>query len=136
MYHSDATDITIASYGNGLYASLRAARRLERERGARARVLDLRYLAPLPSEAVLAHARQTGALLVVDECRESGNISEALATAVLEHASGVRFGRVTSADCFIPLGDAANLVLLNEDQVLSAAEDLLTLTRRARRRAE
>ncbi|MCA9598402.1 MAG: hypothetical protein KC776_34050 [Myxococcales bacterium] len=136
VYDAEAPDLTIATYGNGVLMSLRAARRLSEERGARVRVLDLRFLAPLPVEEVLDHARQTGALLVVDECRRSAGVSEALATAALEHAPGVRFARVTGADCFIPLGDAANLVLLNEDEIFAAAEDLLTLTRNLRRRAQ
>lgn len=133
LYEADAPDLTIATYGNGLYLSLRAARRLFQETGARARVLDLRYLVPLPEEAVLHHARETGNLLVVDECRRSGNVSEAIAAAVLERASGVRFGRVTSADCFIPLGDAANLVLVGEGEILDKARELLLLTRASRR---
>ena len=42
---------------------------IKRERGIKARVLDLRWLAPLPWQALEAHARQCKALLVVDECR-------------------------------------------------------------------
>ncbi len=133
VYESDAPDLTIATYGNGLYLSLRAARRLFKETSARARVLDLRYLVPLPENAVLHHARETGTLLVVDECRTSGSLSEALAAAVLESASGVRFARVTAADTFIPLGDAANLVLVSEDEVFQRAKELLLLSRASRR---
>lgn len=101
--------------------SLRAADRLEREQGLRARVLDLRWLVPLPIDDVLFHARETGHLLVADECRRSGSVSEALAAAVLDANLPVRFSRVTSADSFIPLGDAANLVLLSEDEIVAAA---------------
>lgn len=129
VYEPDAPDLTIASYGNGLFMSLRAARRLFQETGARARVVDLRFLCPLPTDAVLHHARETGTLLVVDECRRSGNVSEALATTVLESAAGVRFARVTAADCFVPLGDAANLVLASEDEVYANARELLLLKR-------
>ena len=129
VYEPDAPDLTIASYGNGLFMSLRAARRLFQETGARARVVDLRFLCPLPTDAVLHHARETGTLLVVDECRRSGNVSEALATTVLESAAGVRFARVTAADCFVPLGDAANLVLASEDEVYGSARELLLLKR-------
>jgi 2-oxoisovalerate dehydrogenase E1 component len=135
VYEADAPDLTIASYGNGLYMSLRAARRLFQETGARARVLDLRFLCPLPTEAVLHHARETGTLLVVDECRKSGSLSEALAAIILESAAGVRFARVTAADCFVPLGDAANLVLPSEDEIYTAARDLLLLKRASHRPA-
>ncbi|HEY3234982.1 MAG TPA: transketolase C-terminal domain-containing protein, partial [Polyangiaceae bacterium] len=121
VYQADASDLLIATYGNGLYLSLRAARNLARDRGIRARVLDLRWLAPLPLEDVLRHATETGRLLVVDECRAEGNISEALAAAVVDAGAEIRFRRVTSAASFIPLGEAAELVLASESEIFDAA---------------
>jgi 2-oxoisovalerate dehydrogenase E1 component len=124
VYREKAADLVIATYGNGVWMSLRAAARLEREHGIAARVLDLRWIAPLPVDDVVAHAREVKKLLVVDECRRSGNVSEALAAAVLDAEVDCRFRRVTSADSFIPLGDAANLVLLSEQEIFEAARDL------------
>ncbi len=125
VYHEKAPDLCIATYGNGVRMSLRAAERLEREHGVRARVLDLRWLAPLPVEDVLHHAGETSRLLVVDECRRTGSVSEALAAALLDAGSSARFGRVTSADCYIPLGEAANLVLVGEDEIRERALQLV-----------
>jgi 2-oxoisovalerate dehydrogenase E1 component len=121
VYREGAADLAIATYGNGVWMSLRVAARLEREHGIAARVIDLRWIAPLPVDDVLAHARAVGKLLVVDECRRSGNVSEALAAAVLDSGTPCRFMRVNSADSFIPLGDAANLVLVSEDEIYDAA---------------
>ncbi len=45
--YGDGTDLTILTFGNGLRMSLRVARRLE-SLGIGARVVDLRWLAPLP----------------------------------------------------------------------------------------
>ncbi len=125
LYNADGRDLTIATYGNGLHLSLRAAHRLQKEHGIHARVLDLRWLAPLPIDDVLLHASQTGRLLVVDECRKSGGISEALAAGVLERRLSIRFERVTSADSFIPLGEAAQLVLVSESEVVDAGRRLV-----------
>ncbi len=125
LYRESSRDLVIASYGNGVWMSLRAAARLEREHGIQARVLDLRWLAPLPIEDVLSHAEQTGRLLVVDECRRSGSVSEALAAALLDAGTPARFARVTSADCYIPLGEAANLVLVGEEDIVDGARDLV-----------
>jgi 2-oxoisovalerate dehydrogenase E1 component len=121
VYRAQAGDLTIATFGNGVALSLKAARALEHEDGIRARVLDLRWLAPLPLEDVLAHARETGRLLFVDECRRSGSVSEAVATAVFDARPGFAFARVTAPDSFIPLGDAANLVLIDEREIVEAA---------------
>ncbi len=125
VYHPEARDLVIASYGNGVWLSLRAADRLERELGIRARVLDLRWLVPLPSAAVIDHAREAGKLLIVDEGRRSGGISEGLAAALLDAGAAVRCSRVTSADSFVPLGAAAHLVLLGENEIFEAARSLL-----------
>jgi 2-oxoisovalerate dehydrogenase E1 component len=129
VYREAATDLVIATYGNGVWMSLRVATRLEREHGISARVIDLRWIVPLPIDDVLAHARAVGRLLVVDECRRSGNVSEALAAAVLDASTPCRFMRVNSADSLVPLGDAANLVLVSEQEITDAA---LTLARSAR----
>ena len=126
VYHEAAADLVIATYGNGVWMSLRVAGRLKRERGIAARVIDMRWIVPLPVDEVLAHAGAVGKLLVVDECRRSGNVSEALAAAVLDSQIQCRFARVTSADSFIPLGDAANLVLLSEEEIWTAALKLVS----------
>ena len=61
-------DLTIVTFGNGLRMSLRAAARLRAE-GIGCRVVDLRWLAPLPVQDVLREASVTGRVLVADETR-------------------------------------------------------------------
>ncbi|MGC4092414.1 MAG: thiamine pyrophosphate-dependent enzyme [Polyangiaceae bacterium] len=125
VYEPTARDLTIITYGNGVGFALAAARKLKQELGVATRVLDLRWLSPLPVADILGEARASGRVLVVDECRHSGNVSEAIAGILLDAGYRFPFRRVTSADSFIPLGDAANLVLLSEADVLSAARELL-----------
>ncbi|WP_328402973.1 thiamine pyrophosphate-dependent enzyme [Nocardia sp. NBC_00403] len=122
--YGDGTDLTIVSFANGVPMSLRVARRLA-ESGIFARVLDLRWLAPLPLEDLLHHARATGRVLVADETRHSGGVSEALCAALVDAGFDGRIARVTSEDSFIPLGPAAETVLLDEDRIEAAAGKLL-----------
>ncbi|MEQ1566675.1 MAG: thiamine pyrophosphate-dependent enzyme [Myxococcota bacterium] len=118
-------DLCVATYANGLWMSLRVARRLEQQ-GARVRVLDLRWLAPLPLDAVVAHAREAGRLLVVDECRASSGIADPLlAEVALRCGAEVALAKVVGADSYIPLGAAANLVLVQEADIEAAAVGLL-----------
>ncbi len=119
--YGDGDDLTILTFGNGLFLSLRAARRLEQQ-GVRARVVDMRWIAPLPVDDILREARATGNVLVVDETRRSGGVSEGVLAALVDNGYAGRMSRVTSKDSFIPLGDAAKLVLLSEDEVVAAAE--------------
>ena len=75
-------NLTLVTFGNGVPMSLRVARRLAAD-CIRARVFDLRWLAPLPA-CNLAEASRTGRVLVVDETRRSGGVSEAIITALID----------------------------------------------------
>jgi len=75
----------IISYGAYVHVALRVAERLAQD-GIEAAVLDLRSLAPLDREAVLAVARHTGKVLVVHEDSRTGGIGESLAAIIQEEA--------------------------------------------------
>jgi 2-oxoisovalerate dehydrogenase E1 component len=122
--YGDGLDLTIITCGNGVLMSLRVAQRLSR-RGIGVRVVDLRWLSPLPIDDIVREARATRAVLVADETRASGGWSEGVITALVECGITTRMGRATSKDSFIPLGDAAKLVLLSEDEIETAAYRLL-----------
>jgi 2-oxoisovalerate dehydrogenase E1 component len=123
--HLAGDDLTLVSWGNGLRMSLRVARRLA-ARGVEARVVDLRWLAPLPLADVLREAEATGHVLVVDETRRTGGVSEGVVTALVDAGFAGSVARVASEDSFIPLGDAARLVLLDEGAIERAALRLVT----------
>jgi len=122
--YGDGDDLTIVTFANGLYLSLRAARRLERL-GIHTRVLDLRWLAPLPVDDLLREAGATGRVLVVDETRATGGVSEGVITALVDAGFDGTVRRIASADSYVPLGDAAELVLVSEDEIESAARTLV-----------
>jgi 2-oxoisovalerate dehydrogenase E1 component len=122
--HRDGTDLTIVTFGNGLLLSLRAAARLAAD-GIWSRVLDLRWIAPLPVADIVREANVTGRVLVADETRRSGGVSEGVITALTDAGFGGRIARVASEDSFIPLGDAAAEVLLSEQSIEAAARDLM-----------
>ena len=122
--YGDGTDLTILTFGNGVRMSLRVARRLQRV-GIAARVVDLRWLAPLPVADMVGEARDTGRVLIVDETRSTGGVGEGvLATLVAQGFTGA-VRRVASQDSFIPLGDAAPEVLLSEETIETAAIELM-----------
>lgn len=122
--YGDGDDITILTFGNGLFMSLRVAQRLE-ARGVRVRVVDMRWIAPLPIDDILREAKATGAVLVVDETRTSGGVAEGVLATLIDGGFTGRMARVTSKDSLIPLGDAAKLVLLSEIEIEAAVDRLL-----------
>jgi 2-oxoisovalerate dehydrogenase E1 component len=119
-YGSEPAILTMISFGNGVPMSLRVARRLAAA-GVTAQVLDIRWLAPLPVEDMLAAARSTGQVLVVDETRHSGGVGEGVVAALVEGGFTGPIHRVASQDSFVPLGTAAEHVLLSEDEIEKAA---------------
>ena len=122
--YGEGKDLTILTFGNGLYMSLRVAARL-RKRGKKVRVVDMRWISPLPVADMLYEARATGKVLVVDETRLAGGVAEGVLATLIDHGFSGRMARVASKDSFIPLGDAAKLVLLSESEIEAAADRLL-----------
>src|SRR5699024_4696077 len=95
--HGNGGDVLLVSFGNGVPMSKRAAARLA-DSGVQATIVDLRWLAPLPEEALLHAADEFSAVLIVDETRRSGGVSEAVTTCLLEGGYQGKLARVTSAD--------------------------------------
>ena len=123
---SDSSDVLIVTFGNGVRMSLRAlaaARRVAERAGRmapRVTVYDLRWLVPLPVEELLSLARGVDSVLVVDETRRSGGVSEGVVAALVDGGYQGEIARVTSKDSVIPLGPAAATVLLSEDDIVDA----------------
>jgi 2-oxoisovalerate dehydrogenase E1 component len=122
--HRDGGDLLIVTFGNGVLMSLRAAAALE-ARGIDCTVADLRWLQPLPIDDLLSHAGRFSHVLVVDETRRTGGVSEGVVTAMIDHGYDGMIRRVASHDSLVPLGPAAYEVLLGEDDIVTAAEAML-----------
>jgi 2-oxoisovalerate dehydrogenase E1 component len=78
-------DLVIISYGAFVHVGMRVAERLAKD-GIEASVLDLRTLAPLDKEAVLAVARHCSRVLIIHEDTRTGGIGESLAAIIQEEA--------------------------------------------------
>ncbi|RIV37987.1 thiamine pyrophosphate-dependent enzyme [Micromonospora radicis] len=119
-----AEDVTIITFGNGVRMSLRAASALADE-GVGCRVVDLRWLAPLPVADLIREAAATGRVLVVDETRRSGGVGEGVLAALVDAGYVGAARRVAAVDSFVPLGPAARQVLVSEEAITQGARTLL-----------
>ena len=119
--HGDGGDLAIVTYGNGVFLSRQAQPLLG---DIASRVIDLRWLAPLPEEALLAAVGDCPNILIVDECRITGSQSEALMAFFAERAPGKRVARIAADDSFITLGRGATLTLPSRDSIVAAARGL------------
>ncbi|WP_020409718.1 thiamine pyrophosphate-dependent enzyme [Hahella ganghwensis] len=128
----DGKDLAIVTYGNGYYLSRQAAQSLE-EAGIRLRIIDLRWLLPLPADALLAAIKDCKHVLVVDECRRTGSVSEEIMTLLMEAGwDRSRVARLSAEDSFIPLGKAATSTLPSRDSITEAARELVGHVRLAK----
>ena len=110
----------LVSYANGLRMSLQAQAILNREHGVHTKVLDLRWLNPLPFQAIRSAAEGMKAVVVADECRRTGGgIAEAVVADLAEAGYPGRLGSVRAADSYVPLGAAADLVLIQTSDIVA-----------------
>lgn len=120
--HGAGTDLAIITYGNGRYLSTQAASALQNA-GIGTRVIDMRWLAPMPQDALIAETKGCAATLIVDECRKTGSQSEAL-MALFTEAGHQNVARVTAEDCFIATGPAYAATLPSVESIIAAAKTL------------
>ncbi|MCW8108282.1 thiamine pyrophosphate-dependent enzyme [Alteromonas ponticola] len=120
-------DLCILTYGNGYYLSRQAEKTLS-EKGVNIKIVDLRWLAPLNEEGILQEIKGYKQILIVDECRKTGSISEALTTLIVESHSAAtsvpHIQRITAEDCFIPLGTACYEVLPKVEHIVECGLEM------------
>ncbi|MCA1769288.1 MAG: MFS transporter [Halomonas sp.] len=121
----EGDDLAIITYGNGVYLARQAVADLGPD-GQRLRIVDLRWLTGIDHDAVHRAVSGCTRVLIVDECRRSGSLSEELITGLVERGvAGECLTRLTAEDSFIPLGPAATLTLPSRGQIVERVRALL-----------
>jgi pyruvate/2-oxoglutarate/acetoin dehydrogenase E1 component len=123
----EGTDLSIITYAATVWKALEAAEQLAQQDGLSVEVLDLRTLAPLDDEAIVATVKKTNRALVVHEDTRTGGLAGEIAARINESCFewlDAPVLRVTAHD--IPLPYAPQL----EDYVLPQTADVVTAARR------
>jgi acetoin:2,6-dichlorophenolindophenol oxidoreductase subunit beta len=116
-------DITIVTWSKMVGVALNAAARLSSE-GIEAEIVDLRTLAPLDKETVLASVRKTGRLVVLHEATRTGGFAGEIAAVVMEEAfSSLKapLRRVTGPDIPVPASPPLERFYIPDEEKLIAA---------------
>ena len=82
----EGTDLTAVTYGYEVHRCLEAAQRLQDDEGISVEVVDVRTLAPLDVETILASVRKTGKAIVVYEDNRSYGAGAEIAATIAEEA--------------------------------------------------
>ncbi|RYE54088.1 MAG: MFS transporter, partial [Rhizobiaceae bacterium] len=121
--HGDGKDVAILTFGNGVHLSMQARQGLS-EDGVDARVIDVRWLSPLPEDAIVAALEGVGRVLIVDETRRTGGVAEAL-MAMLTERTDLPHARLVAEDSFIATGPAYAATMPSVDSICDAARNLM-----------
>lgn len=78
-------DIAIIANGETVYPALLAAQKLEREHQIYATVISMHTIKPLDTELLSRMAKQTKAIITVEEHSVNGGLGEACASYLLQH---------------------------------------------------
>ncbi|MEM9969899.1 MAG: thiamine pyrophosphate-dependent enzyme [Pseudomonadota bacterium] len=118
--HGDGEDLAILSFANGHFLSHQALPDIEAA-GIAARLIDIRWLSPLPYDAMVEAIGPARRVLVVDETRRTGGIAAELA-ANLSDRIDAPVSRLSAEDSFIATGPAYAATMPSKESILAAAK--------------
>lgn len=128
--YGEGKDVLIITYGNGYFYSRQAEKELRDKLQVNCKLIDLRWIAPIQWDKLIQIVDQYKKVLIVEECRKTGSLSEGLVAGIVERA--VERGRaipkikvVAADDSFIPLGVAAASGLPKKPEIIAGVLELL-----------
>ena len=125
----EGTDLSIITYGNTTHFCLNAAERLEKEKGWKVEVIDIRSLVPLDKETIFESVKKTSKALVVHEDKVFSGFGAELAAMIGGEMFRYLDGPVQRVgSTFTPVGFNPILekeILPDEAKIYEAARKLL-----------
>ena len=121
-------DVTVVTWSKMLGVALKAAQQLAAE-GVSVEIVDLRTIAPLDKETLLASVRKTGRLVVLHEATRTGGFAGEVAAVVLEEAFAslkAPLRRVTGPDIPVPASPPLERFYIpGEAQLITAIKEIM-----------
>lgn len=94
---ADGKDLTIIATGETVYHAYQASKILA-DKGISARVLDMAFIKPLDTEAILRAARETGRIITVEEHSRFGGLGAAVTETIAENPVPVKILGIPDED--------------------------------------
>jgi transketolase len=124
----DGRDVTLIAAGGLLAEALKAADILEKE-GIAARVLSMHTVKPLDREAVLAAARETRAVITIEENTVIGGLGSAVAEVLSETDGSPPLRRLGISDSFVEVAGSRPYILsrcgLSAEGIVKSVREVL-----------
>lgn len=125
----EGTDVTFIATGEPLAQAVEAAQLLEAE-GLSCRVISMHTIKPLDTETLLAAARNTKALITVEEHSQYGGLGSACAEVLMENGVCVPFKIVAIPDEYTVTGSQSDIYKHYGISPLGLAETARTALRK------
>lgn len=122
----EGTDISIITYGAMVREAIKAAENLEKD-GINAEIIDLRTVAPLDVETIIASVEKTGRVVVVQEAQRQAGVGAQVVSEISERAVlslEAPVGRVSAPDTIYPFGQAEGSWLPNAKDIEEKAREI------------
>lgn len=124
----EGSDVTVIAYGAMVHTALKAAEELEKTRGAKAEVIDLRTIHPFDIDTIVASIEKTGRAIIVQEAQKHAGAAAEIIAQINERAIlslDAPVFRVTSPDTVYPFAQAEDIWLPDPQRVLEGLYKVL-----------
>jgi pyruvate dehydrogenase E1 component beta subunit len=124
----EGQDVTILTYGAMVQTSIKAAEEIEKQKGTKVEVIDLRTLMPLDMETIIASIQKTNRVIVVQEAQRAAGAAPELIAQINEHAIlhlEAPVIRVAGPDTVYPFGQIEDEWLPNVARIIVGLNKVL-----------
>ncbi|AQP53057.1 alpha-ketoacid dehydrogenase subunit beta [Vagococcus penaei] len=122
----EGTDVSIITYGAMVRESVKAAEELEKQ-DISVEVIDLRTVAPLDIDTIIASVEKTGRVVVVQEAQKQAGVGAQVVSEISERAVlslEAPIGRISAPDTVFPFGQAENTWLPNASDIEAKVKEV------------
>ncbi|AQR77542.1 alpha-ketoacid dehydrogenase subunit beta [Paenibacillus larvae] len=124
----EGTDATIITYGAMVHTSLKAAEEIEKARGAKLEVIDLRTISPIDIDTILESVKKTNRAIVVQEAQKSAGVAAEVIAQINEkgilHLEAPVM-RVTPPDTVYPFAQIEDIWLPTPARIVDGLNKVL-----------
>jgi pyruvate dehydrogenase E1 component beta subunit len=124
----EGSDVTILTYGAMVQTSLKAAEEIEKKKGIKVEVIDLRTLMPLDMETIVASIQKTNRVIIVQEAQRMAGAAPELIAQINEKAIlhlEAPVIRVAGPDTVYPFGQIEDDWLPNVARIIAGLNQVL-----------
>ncbi|OMF45647.1 alpha-ketoacid dehydrogenase subunit beta [Paenibacillus peoriae] len=124
----EGSDVTIITYGMMVHTSIKAADELEKTKGIKVEIIDLRTISPIDIDTVVASIQKTNHAIVVQEAQKSSGVAAEVIAQINEKAIlhlEAPVLRVAGPDTVYPFAQIEDTWLPTPTRIIDAVNKVL-----------